>query len=527
MYHIPGVTAPFCRQACILPQTMLARQLGFPMNQSYGLPSLYPVLPASTLSATTTPTWNIVTNPVQQVMSFPQTVTGRTETILTQSFGHTLTSTVGSNIIEQGVVPINAVTDNSIYTMDRVDSPATGLDKLRMKKGDQGTTNTAFILPLSKKKGKRQVKQQPKPRAPRRIWNDEEHTAYLRFVRHKAVGGKIDDRILTDIPTRTLLQIRQYNYKYITYRNNGLEVVDSAFNHNPEIVRSFSNFLDTIFSKYFARGEFKTGIALEVYDATAFQWNLYHSIRILDSTLSVTTSQGECDTIPPFSPDIYKSIYLGVTEIVHKHVFRHTFFKIVEFVRFLINIRKYINDPIHTQAYDHLVEFILQFINNVDITRCNGKITVKDLEHLFSLCKNPSNVDKVLHIAATMTPFVYVSFQYAAGDVLSASKVISNLQSCHIHIPYIHQLVYQMLCSIATQICYEIGPKAYLYISTIFLVYLQILNGTVEEIAYEIYKHASSHCTNKTVSEQSILVLCIITYILCFAAIHREESNAE
>lgn len=70
-------------------------------------------------------------------------------------------------------------------------------------------------------------------RAPRRVWSDEEHSAYLRFVRHKAINGRIDERILATIPNRTLVQIKQYNYKYNIYRDNGLDVVDDAFSRNP------------------------------------------------------------------------------------------------------------------------------------------------------------------------------------------------------------------------------------------------------------------------------------------------------
>lgn len=461
---------------------------------------------------------------VQQMMQLSPNAVVNPEPIPVQSSSYIFAVSTGLEPMVQGESLPKSVLNSNASNIDRVNSTVAGLDKLRMKRGNQGTPNAGFA-PSSSKKQRKQVAKQPKQRTTRHMWSDEEHTAYLKFVRYKAVDGRLDERILTDIPTRTLAQIRQYNYKHVTYRNNGIDVVDDAFKRNPHVIGNFTKFITTICSKYCAHGKPRAAISLDLYDSTELQWNLYHSIRILESSSSLATYQVEHEPIPLFSRSILKNICLGVTEIIHKHIFQRISFQIAEFVRFLTSLRKYISDDTHIQAYDYLLEFLLHLTDNLDMTCCTGKINAEDIVALFSLCKQPSDVDQALQIATSMTPSIYVSFKRALGDTLSVSRSASNLQSCHIRIPRIPPLVYQMLCSIAAQICHEVGPEAYLYLSATFLVYLQILSGTVEEIIYEIYKHVAFRCTKEIVPEQNILVLCIITYILCSAAIHHEEHN--
>ena len=515
--QIQDAVPPLDQQTCIFSQTMLAPPFGFSAGPSCGLPSLYPLFPVGAPSQAAVAAWSMAAPTFQPMLSFSPDAVSDEKTAPVQSFRPApIDVTAPEPVIKDTALP-EGDADSSNRNVSKSRAIVAGPDKLAMKKRDNAASSSdSAPLPTKKRK-------QPAKRAPRRIWSDEEHSAYLRFVRYKAINGRIDERILTTIPNRTLVQIKQYNYKYNIYRDNGLDVVDDAFSHNHQVVVDFSNFINTIVSRYCVD---KTGVLLGLYDSIAFQWNIYHSLRILGSTSSTSVPQCDHGSIPPFSSCTLRNICLGVMEIIQKPVFRNTSFQIFELVRFLTTLRRYIDNIVHIQAYNRFVKFLSLLTDGLDLTRCNNKITSADLQTLFSLCEDPSTADKALRIATSMEPSVYISFQCAPGADTGALRAVTNLESCHLHVPHIPSSVYQMLCSVASQICHELGPRTCLYLSTTFLVYLQILNGSVDEIIYEIYKYGALRCTDKAVSEQSTLILCMAAYILCFGIVQYEESEA-
>lgn len=519
-------TSSIDQQACVLSQTVLAPPFGFSANPNGGLSPLYPLFPVEGSSQAAVPAWGMAVPSFQPVLSFPQAATldemaaSTSAPVPVQPFRQSVVDATGSDPAVKGVLLSE---DCAGSGNDRTGFTISKPSRLEMKKRDRGAAAAAAdAAMLSSNQGKQPVK-----RAPRRVWSDEEHSAYLRFVRHKAINGRIDERILATIPNRTLVQIKQYNYKYNIYRDNGLDVVDDAFSRNPQVLADFSNFIGTIVSKYVVNAKPKMGTFLGLYDSIAFQWNLYHSLRILGSSSSVSasTSQNDSETIPPFSSDTLRNICLGMIELIQKPVFRNSSLQIFELVRFLTTLRRYINGAAHIQAFKHFIKFLSLLTDGLDLTRCNDKLTSRDLQNLFSLCEEPCTADDALYIATTVVPSVYISFQCTPGADPGALRAITNLESCHLHIPHIPSSVYQMLCSVLSQICHELEPRTCLYLSTTFLVYLQILSGSVEEIIYEIYKYGSPRCTTKAVSEQSTLILCVISYILCFAIVQYEENE--
>ncbi|EFO63994.1 Hypothetical protein GLP15_3893 [Giardia lamblia P15] len=528
-------TSSIDQQACILPQTVLAPPFGFSTNPNGGLSPLYPLFPVEASSQATVPAWGMAVPSFQPMLSFPQAatldemnaptsvsaLTSAPIPVPVQPFRQSVIDAASSDIAVKGAMLSEDCTDNGNGSANKTGCITSRPSRLEMKKKDQSASTTDVAM-LSGSRTKQPVK-----RAPRRVWSDEEHSAYLRFVRYKAVNGRIDERILATIPNRTLVQIKQYNYKYNIYRDNGLDVVDDAFTRNPQVLSDFSNFINTIVSKYVINSKPKMGAFLGLYDSIAFQWNLYHSLRILGSSSSVSASASQHDsgTIPPFSSDTLRNICLGMIELIQKPVFRNSSLQIFELVRFLTTLRRYINGAAHIQAFKHFIKFLSLLTDGLDLTRCNDKLTSRDLQNLFSLCEEPCTADDALYIATTVVPSVYISFQCTPGADPGALRAITNLESCHLHIPHIPSSVYQMLCSVLSQICHELEPRTCLYLSTTFLVYLQILSGSVEEIIYEIYKYGSPRCTTKAVSEQSTLILCIISYILCFAIVQYEENE--